>query len=261
MVLFVVIVCLTMAAFAFMQTTDADAVDGWGSVEGQFLFDGEMPEVPPLAMREDYAEKGSEYWDADSITDESLLVDAESRGVANIFIYLQKAPERIHPDLVEPAEKEIEFTASGCRFVPNALAARIEQVVRWNHDGRLFHSIRAPSSQQERIGMALQPMPEDGIPYEFSQAEIVPSSVICDMHPWMLAYWLVTDNPYFAITDAEGRFRIDNLPEGEHTFTVWHERSGYVETPRFTQELTLNVVPRKTVTLEPFEVPAAAFDR
>jgi hypothetical protein len=38
----------------------------------------------------------------------------------------------------------------------------------------------------------------------------------------------VVDHPYAAVTDKDGKFKIDLLPAGEYEFRVWHERPGYV---------------------------------
>jgi hypothetical protein len=39
----------------------------------------------------------------------------------------------------------------------------------------------------------------------------------------MLAYQLPLDHPYAALTDADGKFTISDLPSGSHNFTLWHE--------------------------------------
>jgi hypothetical protein len=57
---------------------------------------------------------------------------------------------------------------------------------------------------------------------KFTQAE-VPVAVRCDIHPWMSAFLCVVEHPYWAVTDAEGKFGIPNLPAGIYTFGVWHE--------------------------------------
>jgi len=49
------------------------------------------------------------------------------------------------------------------------------------------------------------------------------------IYPWFLGHVLVQDHPYFAVTDANGRFEIKNLPTGTWRFRVWHERSGYIQ--------------------------------
>jgi hypothetical protein len=51
----------------------------------------------------------------------------------------------------------------------------------------------------------------------------------CDVHKWMNAYAGVVDHPYFAVTDENGRFAIDNLPPGEFVIEAWHERYGTQE--------------------------------
>jgi len=48
----------------------------------------------------------------------------------------------------------------------------------------------------------------------------------CDFHRWMRAYIFVMEHPFFAITDAKGRFQIKNLPPGEYTLATWHESFG-----------------------------------
>ena len=65
--------------------------------------------------------------------------------------------------------------------------------------------------------------------------EFLPMQVKCDIHAWMKAYWLVLDHPYMAITDKNGKFNIEKIPEGEHEFIVWHERIGYLDTRKDAQ--------------------------
>jgi hypothetical protein len=44
----------------------------------------------------------------------------------------------------------------------------------------------------------------------------------------MKSWILVRDNPYFAVTDKDGKFEIKDVPEGEWQFQVWQEKSGYL---------------------------------
>ena len=51
-----------------------------------------------------------------------------------------------------------------------------------------------------------------------------PQAATCSIHPWMKAYIIARDDPYFAVTGADGSFEIKNLPAGEDVeFQVWHE--------------------------------------
>jgi hypothetical protein len=42
----------------------------------------------------------------------------------------------------------------------------------------------------------------------------------------MRAFIFVMEHPFFAVTDAQGRFAIKNLPPGEYVLATWHESFG-----------------------------------
>ncbi len=50
--------------------------------------------------------------------------------------------------------------------------------------------------------------------------------VTCNIHGWMKAWAVVVENPYFAVTDERGNFRIAGLPPGRYQLKVWHEGLG-----------------------------------
>ena len=51
----------------------------------------------------------------------------------------------------------------------------------------------------------------------------------CNIHSWMQAYVGVMDNPYFAVSGEDGRYRIGNLPPGTYTVAIWQEKLGTQE--------------------------------
>ena len=53
--------------------------------------------------------------------------------------------------------------------------------------------------------------------------ERTPGPVSCSIHPWMMAYWMVLDHPYFAVTDENGNYEIKNAPAGTQKVVVWQE--------------------------------------
>jgi hypothetical protein len=50
----------------------------------------------------------------------------------------------------------------------------------------------------------------------------------CGQHPWMKGYGWVFNHPYFAVTDADGKFTIKNAPAGLHKLVVWQEEVGWI---------------------------------
>jgi hypothetical protein len=61
----------------------------------------------------------------------------------------------------------------------------------------------------------------------------------CDVHGWMNAYVGVVSNPYFAVTDKDGKFDLPNLPPGTYTIEAWHEKAG-------AQTASVTIGPKET---------------
>ena len=68
--------------------------------------------------------------------------------------------------------------------------------------------------------------------------------VFCDIHSHMNAFVLVFGHRFFAVTDEDGRYRMDGVPPGRYTVTTWHERFGTVtesvEVPADGHDVELN---------------------
>ncbi len=67
--------------------------------------------------------------------------------------------------------------------------------------------------------------------YKFSRRQSAPIHIACNYHPWESAYILPRDNPYMAISAADGSFRIEKLPVGTWEFQTWQEQVGGLERP------------------------------
>ena len=58
--------------------------------------------------------------------------------------------------------------------------------------------------------------------------ERAPGEVKCDIHPWMDSVIMIRDNPYVTFTDANGEFKIENVPAGKWKFQFWHKKCGWL---------------------------------
>lgn len=169
------------------------------------------------------------------------MVNAENLGVANIFVFLPKAPGQIHPDLVEVKEPAI-LKYENCRFVPHVMRIRTGQPLRVQMNDKVAHNAHFSPIANSVGSFAFSPGQERTT--TFDRPEPIPMKTTCDIHSWMNAYITVLDHPYCAITDKDGKFRIERLPAGSHTFRVWHERSGYV-----IREWKVTIEPGQTNTM------------
>jgi len=57
--------------------------------------------------------------------------------------------------------------------------------------------------------------------FKFDNPGAVP--LLCNVHPEMAGYVVVSPTPYFATTDKSGEYKIENVPDGSYTVTAWHE--------------------------------------
>ena len=48
----------------------------------------------------------------------------------------------------------------------------------------------------------------------------------CGFHAYMESWAMAVNNPYYAVTDAEGKFVIDDIPPGTYQLVVWHPQTG-----------------------------------
>src|ERR1700751_6102774 len=57
--------------------------------------------------------------------------------------------------------------------------------------------------------------------FTFDKPGVVP--VLCNVHPDMAGYLIVSPTPYFAQTDETGNYKIKDVPDGSYKLVVWHE--------------------------------------
>jgi hypothetical protein len=56
-------------------------------------------------------------------------------------------------------------------------------------------------------------------------------TLLCNLHPGMIAYLVVTPSAWFAKADAKGRFSIKDVPTGQYSVTAWAPRQQQATEP------------------------------
>jgi hypothetical protein len=109
----------------------------------------------------------------------------------------------------------------GCMYVPHVMGVMVNQPVAILNSDATLHNVNVKPTANKGFNMG---MPVKGMKIEqkFSKPELgIPFK--CDVHPWMGATLHVVDNPFFAVSDVEGRFEIKGLPPGTYTLEAVHE--------------------------------------
>ena len=191
-----------------------------GSIEGRVTWTGDIPTVPPLVSWPN--------WSSEIGTDKVLRdnpnaprIDPRTRGVENAVVFLRgveptQARPWDHPAVqVEQRDYRLRVlqgeTDSSFGFVRRgasvAMVSRQEVFHSLRTDGAAFFTLVFPDRDQPRT----RALPHKGIVELTSGIDYF----------WMRAYLFVDDHPYYARTDAEGRFKIQQVPPGRYQAVCW----------------------------------------
>ena len=114
-------------------------------------------------------------------------------------------------------------------FVPNLLAVRVGTRVEFPNLDNTYHNIFS-YSPAKRFDLGRYRSDERPIPsVVFDKAGLV--TLRCDIHEHMRGLILVLDTPYFALSGADGRYRLDGLPAGSYVLKVWLDSRTTLERP------------------------------
>ena len=106
-------------------------------------------------------------------------------------------------------------------FSPHVLAVEAGTMVAFPNFDPIFHNAFSNyNGRQFDVGL-YQPGTSRSV--LFGRAGVV--RVFCNIHPNMSAVIVVLSTPYYATTQKDGTFRIEDVPAGEYRLRVFHERA------------------------------------
>lgn len=210
---------------------EAIAVSNGGTIEGVVKVTSAAPAVPPIKATKNQEVCGN------SIPN-PLYEVGPNMGVKNVEVYI-KSIEKGKPN----PTGSITLINKHCMFEPRVQGASVGQRISIGSSDPILHNThpQVASTNATLFNVALpfkgysvvQPLP--------SVPELI--HVRCDVHQWMFAWIWEFDHPYYATTDANGHFRITDVPPGTYTVVAWHEVMGQ-------KEASATVVPGKPVNLD-----------
>jgi plastocyanin len=221
--------------------------EGWGILKGQIVFSGDPPPAKVL-QEKGKAAKDPEICAKDApILSERLVVDPASKGVKNVIVYLPK-PTAINEDAKKAAAAaNVVFDQKGCTFEPHVLAVMAGVPLTIKSSDPTNHNV---NFKLKNTSFNSTVAPGKSLPLTPVGAERTPGAIVCDIHSWMIAWWMVLDHPYFAVTDANGYYEIKDAPAGTQKVVVWQEAAGFV-TPPSGEDVTLKA---NDATIKDFKI-------
>ena len=133
------------------------------------------------------------------------------------IVYLETAPTGAFQQ-PEPGQHAV-MDQRNETFVPHVLAITIGTIVEFPNSDRFYHNVFS-LSKNKRFDLGRYAAGRSQS-VRFDRAGIV--RVFCDIHSHMNGFILVFSHPFFAVTDEEGRYRIDRVPPGSYAMTAWNE--------------------------------------
>jgi len=221
---------LLFAALIVLLMAGAVRGEGWGHLTGRFVFDGPVPVRKPHVLTADKA-----FCSKHAPLDETLIVNKENKGLQNlvVFVYTKTGEEvPIHEDLQDLADEDVVLDNSRCAFSPHVQTMWYKQPLVIKNTDAVAHNSNVKFLDPRNKAFNVQ-IPAGGkYVKKLAVSERIQTEIGCNAHPWMKSWLWVRPNPYATVTDKDGKFTIEYLPEGEWTFQFWHENWGYVSAVR-----------------------------
>ncbi len=105
-------------------------------------------------------------------------------------------------------------------FMPGVLVARVGQAVTFRNNEDMLHNVHGFNMDSgSTVFNVAQPI--FGMQMDFIFEEAGTYAILCDVHPEMEAYVVVTDAPYATVAEADGSFTLD-APAGDYELQVWN---------------------------------------
>ena len=142
-----------------------------------------------------------------------------------------------------PPDRVVVMDQQGLRFVPHVLAIQAGTTVEFANNDPLAHNVFSISSPK-RFNLGLYGRGTSRR-VKFDQPGVV--QLLCNVHQEMSAFIVVVKAPYFARTEKDGSFHIDNVPAGRRRVRIWHEG---MDERSYEIEVAAAGVTRKTISLD-----------
>lgn len=186
---------------------------GWpgGRVVGVVSVAGVPAKPKPLPVFKSRSFCGAQ------VANETLLVNADGR-LRNAAVILRPLSA-----VMAAAPVSIVLDNQDCAFTPHVQIAPVGSELLLKNSDPILHTVHARLGRETLFNVGLPRWRQ--VTKRLDRAGVM--RIDCDvLHTWMSAAIVVTDSPYFFVTNEQGEFYFEGVPAGSYEIEIWHERLG-----------------------------------
>ena len=197
----------------FITSTIILSIAFSGTLTGTVNFEGKTKKRKPIPMDSDPI-CGDSHKGTKALS-ESFIVDKD-QNLKNVLVWLEGVKYS-----GEVTKEPAIIDQVGCIYKPHIQGVMKGQEVIIKNSDATLHNIHSMAKVNNQFNFAMPKVVKEK-KTSFDKLE-EPFYIKCDVHPWMKTWVSVFDHPYFATTDDNGNYKIENIPPGEYRVVAWHE--------------------------------------
>ncbi len=200
------IIFLTLALLVMSKVSYAQ-----GILKGKVVFEGTPPPVEKVEVKSDTVTCGT-------VQEVHKIALGAGNGVQDAVVQVLGVS-----GAVQPSEGNLDQV--NCIFVPHVQVLPVASKLKISSSDPVLHNSHGFNEDGSTAFNIAVPVIGMEMPTIIKQTGVI--KLRCDAgHTWMSAYVVGVDHPYYAKTDADGNFTIENVPPGEYEIEVWQEWLG-----------------------------------
>ena len=149
---------------------------------------------------------------------EGRVTVPRARDGRDVVVYLDRIPGKTFV----PPSAPVVIDQRNLSFQPHVTALMVGTRVAFPNSDEVRHNVFSPTKGSS-FDLGSYPLKTTKF-QSFDKPGVV--TLLCNVHAEMSAYVVVTETPYFALSDRDGRFSIPGVPAGRYVVVAWHERAG-----------------------------------
>jgi plastocyanin len=196
------------AGYEVIQVADG------GTISGSITVSGSIPKLPSRSLNKDPNVCGK------GARESQELIVSKAGGLKNAIVIVEGVKRG---KAIPAAAENSQIDQAKCEYAPHVQVMHVNAEIAILNSDPILHNIHFYQNDESLFNIA-QPVKGQVNKHKIEKVGFVYAE--CDVHGWMRGHVAVVDNPYYAVTDENGKFSITDLPPGTYKVKVWHEYLG-----------------------------------